>query len=74
MAETVSSSTKKKAIVINKNWCKGCGICASLCSRVLAMDSTGKAVAVNPYLCTGCRVCESHCPDFAISIGVEGIE
>jgi len=58
-------------ILINKNWCKGCGICAALCPRkALTMDSGGKAAVVNQSLCTGCGMCESHCPDFAISTGV----
>jgi len=60
-----------KNIQINKSWCKGCGICAGLCSKVLAMDGGGKVFAANPSLCTACRICETHCPDFAISIGVD---
>ncbi|NLI11687.1 indolepyruvate ferredoxin oxidoreductase subunit alpha [Pelotomaculum propionicicum] len=70
MVETVSAAYPKK-IVINKKWCKGCGICAGLCPKVLAMSNGGKAIVVNQPLCTGCRRCESHCPDFAISLKVE---
>ncbi len=70
MAETIPNLCTQK-IHINKNWCKGCGICASLCSKVLCMDSAGKAAVANEALCTGCRNCENHCPDFAISIGEE---
>lgn len=58
-------------VVINRALCKGCGICVSLCSKVLAMDSMGKAVVKNQSLCTGCAVCETHCPDFAITAGVK---
>ncbi len=70
MAETIPNLCSQK-IYINKNWCKGCGICANLCPKVLCMDSAGKAAVANEALCTGCRNCENHCPDFAISIGEE---
>jgi len=70
MVETLSDAYPKK-IAINKKWCKGCGICAALCPKVLAMNTGGKAVVVNQSLCTGCRRCESHCPDFAISLKVD---
>lgn len=70
MVETLSAAYPKK-IAINKKWCKGCGICAALCPKVLAMNAGGKAVVVNQPFCTGCRRCESHCPDFAISLKVD---
>lgn len=60
-----------RIIHINKNWCKGCGICTGFCDKVLAMDGSGKAFAANPSLCTGCLLCETHCPDFAITIEVD---
>lgn len=70
MARTLPALYPKK-IVINKHWCKGCGICAALCpKKALSMDSRGKAAVADPSLCTGCGMCESHCPDFAITIGV----
>ena len=31
---------------INKNTCIGCGLCASICSAVFAMDDDGTATAV----------------------------
>ncbi|HPZ43423.1 MAG TPA: 4Fe-4S binding protein [Bacillota bacterium] len=70
MAETLSKLSPQK-IILHKEWCKGCGICAAFCPKVLAMDSRGKASVVNPTLCTGCRRCEHHCPDFAIYVGQE---
>ena len=70
MSETLPSRNPQN-IQINKSWCKGCGICTGLCTKVLVMDGDGKAIAANPSLCTGCRICETHCPDFAISIGVD---
>ncbi|MCR4442889.1 MAG: 4Fe-4S binding protein [Peptococcaceae bacterium] len=61
---------KKAEIEIRSEWCKGCGICYSLCPKnVLGKDQQGKAVVVNPELCSKCRICEDHCPDYAIRIG-----
>ena len=32
-------------VLINQQWCKGCGVCAAFCpSRALSLDSGGKAV------------------------------
>jgi 2-oxoglutarate ferredoxin oxidoreductase subunit delta len=70
MPETLSTRSPKK-IVIYKDWCKGCGICAAFCPKVLAMDSLGKATVINSSNCSGCRQCEYHCPDYAIQIGQE---
>lgn len=70
MVELLSVAHSKK-IIIKKEWCKGCGICAALCPDVLAMNAGGKAVVANQPLCTGCRRCEIHCPDFAISLKVD---
>ncbi len=64
----LTSPVRSKKIVINKTWCKGCGICAALCSGVLIIDSSGKAAVVNAAQCTACGKCITHCPDFAISI------
>lgn len=70
MTKPLTNLSPKK-ILINKNWCKGCGICVAICpKKVLIMDSGGKAAVANQSLCTGCDMCESHCPDFAISTEV----
>lgn len=68
MGRAVKHSVKPK-IHINRQWCKGCGICTALCGKkVLLLDNRGKAVAANPAACTACGRCEAHCPDFAISV------
>ncbi|MFT5701926.1 MAG: 2-oxoglutarate ferredoxin oxidoreductase subunit delta, partial [Desulforhopalus sp.] len=44
---------------LNRDWCKGCGICVSFCpKKVLELDSKDKAVAVRPEDCICCTLCE----------------
>ena len=63
---------KLKQHHINRDWCKGCGICVELCPKnVLEMDNEDKVTAVRPKDCICCRLCELRCPDFAIEIESE---
>jgi len=64
-----------RRIIINRDWCKGCGICVSVCPRdVLAIDQTAwtggfhPVIVVRPERCTVCRICELLCPDLAIEV------
>ena len=60
---------KLKEILINHEWCKGCGICVAFCpKKVLELDRQEKAIAVRPEDCICCRMCEIRCPDLAIEI------
>ncbi|MFO7964645.1 MAG: 4Fe-4S dicluster domain-containing protein [Desulfobacterales bacterium] len=55
--------------VINRQWCKGCGICVHFCPKsVLELDDKEKVAAVRPQDCIGCRLCEYRCPDLAIEV------
>ena len=55
--------------LINKEWCKGCGICIHFCpKKVLEFDGDGKADAARPQDCIACRLCELRCPDLAMQI------
>lgn len=60
---------KVKEIVINREWCKGCGICIHFCpKKVLKMDKDNKAIVADLDSCIGCKLCELRCPDFAIEV------
>ena len=61
---------KKKTLIINREWCKGCGICVALCPQdALILDEDETSRLEHPDKCTLCRACELHCPDLAIELG-----
>ena len=63
---------KLKEHVINRYWCKGCGICVHFCpKKVLELDREDKVVAARPQDCIACKLCELRCPDLAIEILTE---
>ncbi len=65
----VDRKKRKPIIEINRDWCKGCGICAAFCPRqAIGKDEHEKAVWSDPEKCTACGVCELRCPDMAIEV------
>jgi 2-oxoglutarate ferredoxin oxidoreductase subunit delta len=63
---------KLKEHLINRDWCKGCGICVHFCPKnVLELDAEEKVVAARPEACICCMMCEIRCPDLAIEVIVE---
>ncbi len=63
---------KLREHLINRNWCKGCGICIAFCAKkVLELDNYDKAVPVRPNDCVLCGICEMRCPDLAIELVAE---
>jgi 2-oxoglutarate ferredoxin oxidoreductase subunit delta len=66
------AKARLKELKINRDWCKGCGICVALCpKKVLELDAREKAVALRPEDCICCRMCELRCPDLAIEVVAE---
>jgi 2-oxoglutarate ferredoxin oxidoreductase subunit delta len=64
-----NSKKKKKEVKINREWCKGCGICVAFCPKeVLEMDDDDKALWAHPENCISCGLCELRCPDIAIEL------
>lgn len=63
-------------LTINKERCKGCGLCVSVCPKgVLGMDQVNVNEAgyfpskvVDMDSCIGCLSCARMCPDVAIRI------
>ncbi len=62
-------------ICINKEWCKGCGLCVAFCPLELISISTElnskgyhPAVVGDESECHGCQNCALVCPDLAITI------
>lgn len=63
---------KLKQHLIDRDWCKGCGICVALCPKdVLALDEQERVVAARPEKCICCQLCELRCPDLAIEVEME---
>ncbi len=62
-------------VVIDKDRCKGCGLCIAACpNQVLAfsgeLNKSGYNVVrmKNPEACVGCAFCAQTCPDIAIEV------
>lgn len=64
-----------KKISINPDWCKRCGICADGCPRrVFDKARDGLPLPVRLEDCTACNLCVLRCPDFAVTLEVDGNE
>ncbi len=62
-------------IKIDRDMCKGCGICIKYCPKEVLARSEDLNQYDNHYpevvsadKCISCRRCELYCPDFAIEV------
>lgn len=69
------------SVNIQRNRCKGCGLCVANCpQKILEMSKEINAKGyffaqvVKPHHCIGCRICGIVCPDVAITISVHGTQ
>jgi len=65
----------KGKVTIDKERCKGCGLCLAFCPQdVLAYSTEHNQSGYNivwarkPERCTGCAFCAQTCPDIAIEV------
>ena len=56
----------KKELIVNIDWCKGCGICAAFCPKGVLEIKKEKVVIKDIASCILCGQCELRCPDYAI--------
>lgn len=65
----MTTQLQNKVVEINREWCKGCGICVAFCPKsVLDLDAEGVAVWARPEDCIRCALCEMRCPDLAVEL------
>ena len=62
-------------VYVNREACKGCGICIALCpvdvlafSGALNQRGVAYPEVVAAERCTGCQNCVVYCPDFAVVV------
>lgn len=65
----------KGTIVVDKEHCKGCGVCVEACPcnvLALSVEVNGKGyrmcMMAHPNACTGCASCGIICPDSCITV------
>ncbi len=70
----MANRNDNKELLLNKNWCKGCGICVGFCPTKTLIIENDKCVIAYPEKCIYCGQCELRCPDNAIWIKAGGKE
>jgi len=60
---------KDDKLVIEKDLCKGCGICVAFCPKSVLELKDNKVNIKDLNSCIQCGLCELRCPDYAIYLG-----
>ncbi|MCL2065285.1 MAG: ferredoxin family protein [Candidatus Cloacimonetes bacterium] len=62
-------------MTVNPNYCKGCGLCVSVCPKKIIKFSVkinakgyNYAEVEDQSACIACKMCYQICPDVAITI------
>jgi ferredoxin len=67
----VSVQEAAKDIILNKNQCIDCGVCASICiTQALSLDNTSHKLKFNKDKCILCELCLDCCPVSAIKVHI----
>ncbi|SKC72875.1 4Fe-4S dicluster domain-containing protein [Maledivibacter halophilus] len=62
-------SQNKVKLKVEKELCKGCGICVEFCPKNVLTMENGKVKIADIENCIKCGQCELRCPDYAIFLG-----
>jgi len=66
--------SQPKKLIIQPEWCKGCGICIAFCPRNVLSLINNKVQITQKSSCILCGLCEQRCPDYAIYLSDESEE
>lgn len=58
----------KKKLVLEPDWCKGCGICVAFCPKNALELVHEKVRLKEDGGCILCGLCEMRCPDYALHL------
>jgi ferredoxin len=53
---------------LNKDKCKGCGMCINVCPHNVFTLNAGKAEILDKNLCMECGACAKNCPFSALKV------